>query len=260
MKIHVRHVGLGLLLLLGQPWFLSAQETMTAVPAKCHDILYLSDGSQLRGQITATLDNGAILSFKTWSGLAMDIPRASVKRIVQRCSEDKLPKVYDFRETGWYHHTRGGFLVGQTYFGENVTGIQLLHSSGRMFSRLLGVGLGVGVDHFGLDGSDVATYPVFAEVRSYLTARRVTPYLALGAGWAFSGNRTTGDFGRLENWSGGWMAQGDVGYRIGNNFTINLGVRLQQKRREWSSNWWTQESGTDRILHARFVVGAGLLF
>lgn len=190
----------------------------------------------------------------------MDIPRASVKRIVQRCSEDKLPKVYDFRETGWYHHTRGGFLVGQTYFGENVTGIQLLHSSGRMFSRLLGVGLGVGVDHFGLDGSDVATYPVFAEVRSYLTARRVTPYLALGAGWAFSGNRTTGDFGRLENWSGGWMAQGDVGYRIGNNFTINLGVRLQQKRREWSSNWWTQESGTDRILHARFVVGAGLLF
>jgi len=257
MKIHVRLLGLGLLL-FWQPRFLSAQETPVA-PAKCHDILFLTDGSQLRGQITATLDNGAILSFQTWSGLTMEFPRTQVKRIVQRCADSKSPKEYDFREKGWYHHTRGGFLVGQTYFGENVTGIQLLHSSGWMFSRHFGGGIGIGVDHFGFDGSDVATYPIFVEVRSYLAARRIAPYLSIGGGWAFSGTRTNDDFGRLETWSGGWMAQGDVGYRIGNNFTINLGVRLQQKQREWSSNWWTFESGTDRILHTRFVVGAGLL-
>ncbi|MEQ1744609.1 MAG: hypothetical protein ABMA02_04230 [Saprospiraceae bacterium] len=261
MKIHVRLLGLGLLLLLWQPRHLSAQEAAPApAPAPpCQDVLYMAEGSELRGQITATKDGGNTLVFRTWSGVEMDVARAKVKRIVQRCSGFKQTKLYDFKEKGWYHHTRGGFLVGGSYFGENAVGIQLHHSSGWMFNRLVGAGLGIGVDHFGTNGNDVVTYPIFAEFRSYLTARRIAPFVAINGGWAFAGSNP-GEFGTVQTWSGGWMGQANIGYRIGNNFTISMGVRFQEKTRDWTTNTWRgSETGTDHIVHKRFVLGMGIV-
>ncbi|MFN0013407.1 MAG: hypothetical protein ACKVU2_02565 [Saprospiraceae bacterium] len=257
MKIDIRLLGLGLLL-MWQPRHLSAQEAAPA-PPPCQDVLYLNEGSQLRGQITATKDDGQTLVFRIWSGVEMDVPKAKVKRIVQRCSGYKITRPYDFKEKGWYHHTRGGFLIGASYFGESSTGIQLHHSSGWMFNRLTGVGLGVGVDHFGTNSNDVATYPIFAEFRSYLTARRIAPFVTINGGWAFAGNKDS-DFGTEQTWSGGWMGQANVGYRIGNNFTISMGVRFQAKERDWTTTTWRgSETGTDHILHKRFVLGMGIV-
>jgi len=257
MKISVRLLGLGLLL-LGQPRLLSAQEATT--PPPCHDVLYLRDGSQLRGQIQATKDSGSVLVFRTWNGVEMDVPRTEITKILQKCN-NRTAKTYHFKETDWYHHSRMGLLIGQTYYRENRTGLQIQHSSGWMFSRLLGVGLGAGIDVFDGQGNIPATYPIFAEVRGFLFPQRITPFYALGGGWGFSkkNNADNSAWGWSETWKGGWMAQAAVGYRIGNNFTVQAGFRLQHARREWSSNWWGIESRTDRILHRRLMLGVGLL-
>jgi len=255
MKISVRLLGLGLLL-LGQPRLLSAQEATT--PPPCRDVLYLRDGSVLRGQIIATKHDGVVFVFRAWGGAEMDIPRPDVLRIAQRCKHDGA-RTYDFRETSWYHHSRLGLLIGQTYYGDNRAGPQIQHSSGRMFSRLLGVGLGAGIDVFDGQGNIPTTYPIFAEMRGYLLPQRITPFYALAGGWGFSGKNRFNDWGWNETWRGGWMAQATVGYRIGNNFTVQAGFRLQHIRREWSSNWWGADSSTDRILHKRLTVGVGLL-
>jgi hypothetical protein len=254
MKIFIRLLGLGLLL-LGQPRLLSAQE---APAPPCHDVLHLRDGSQLRGQIQATKDDGKTLVFRTWSGVELDIPRVEVTRILQRCNDRSL-KTYHFKETGWFHNTRLGLLIGQSYYGDSRIGLQLQHSSGWMFSRVAGIGLGSGIDIFDAQGNEPAMYPVFAEVRGYLQPRRITPFYALAGGWAFSGKNSTSDWGWNESWKGGWMAQATVGYRIGNNVTIQVGIRLQHRQREWSSNGWGTDSGTDQILHKRVMAGVGLL-
>ncbi|MBK9336857.1 MAG: hypothetical protein IPM98_09820 [Lewinellaceae bacterium] len=256
MKLFVRLLGLGLLL-FGQPRLLSAQEA--ASPQPCHDMLHLRDGSRLRGQITATLHDGKTLAFRTWGGAEMEILRADVQRIVQRCN-DRAARVYNFREKGWYHHTRAGILPGQTYYGYSRPGLSFQHSSGWMFSRRLGVGLGTGMEFFDRSGNEPAVYPIFAEVRSYLLPRRITPFGALACGWSFSEKNRPSDWGSNEIWKGGWMAQATVGYRIGNNLTIQGGIRLQHRQREWSSSdWWIGSAGTDRILHKRLMLGIGLL-
>ncbi len=256
MKTIVLHViGMGLLL-LWQPRPLTAQQD-----SRCHDRLFLYDGSQFMGQLEDVRANGDTVVFRLWTGPALLFPQNKVKRIVQRCRGEKVARrAYDFKETGWYNHTRAGILVGQSFIGGNTIGLNLQHSSGWMFSRRLGAGLGLGIEFFDLKGYDAATYPIFAEVRSYLLPRRVTPYLTLGAGWAFTGKASGERWGYIDDWKGGWMAQTELGYRIGNHLSVHFGLRLQRKCREWTSVWGPESGiGTDRILHKRLVFGLGLL-
>jgi len=259
MKNAIRLLGLGLLL-FWQPRFLTGQE---ANPA-CQDQLLLTDGSKLRGQIQALKANGDTLVFRTWNGIEFDLPKTQVRRIVQKCKDQPFARrqlrAYSFKEKGWYHHTRMAAMIGRAYYGENRTGFQLQHSSGWMFKRHLGAGLGIGFEMFDTKGNDAATYPVYAEVRSYLLPKSTTPYATLGAGWAFAGNNTNSRWNLNDSWRGGWLAQAEIGYRIGNNFTVHGGIRFQQKKRDWTSVWGQDSGfGVDRIVHKRLVLGIGLL-
>ena len=259
MKINTRLLSLGLLLLLWQPRLLRGQEK-----PDCRDVLYIAGGNRLTGQITE-IKAGDTLVFQSWGGAMFHIPRKEVKRIVQDCRRTKGasrgPRPYTFKERGLYHHTRGSVLLGQAYYGLDNTGLQLQHSSGWMFSRLLGLGLGTGIERFDPEGSDASVYPVFAEIRGYVLPKPLTPYYSIAAGWGFAG-RSRGDrWGYTDTWHGGWTAQAEIGYRIGNHLIVHGGLRLQRKYRDWTSNWGGPEGmhGTDRILHKRLVLGLGLL-
>lgn len=248
-------IGWGLLL-FGQPCFLLAQQT-----PPCREQLFLHNGSRFEGQLEELRANGDTVVFRLHTGLALVLPQNQVRRIVQQCKDAKAARrVYDFKEHGLYHHTRAQILLGQAYIGENSQGYSLLHSSGWMISRHLGVGLGFGAEFFDPKRSDAATYPVFAEVRSYLLPRRISPYVNVGAGWAFTGRDSGERWGYIDNWNGGWMVQTELGYRVGNHFSVHLGLRLQRKYREWTSVWGPESGfGTDRILNKRLVLGVGLL-
>lgn len=260
MKIAFRIIWLGLLLFWGQPRHLPAQEPASA---GCTDLLLLRDGSKLRGQLK-DIKSGDTLIFQLHTGPSLEVPQSRVRRVIQRCSGSAAMKpVYDFREQGWYHHTRAAVLPGQAYYALNRIGFQLHHSSGRMIKRWLGIGLGAGVEFFDPKGYDAASYPVFAEVRGYLLPQKITPYYTLAGGWAFAGRATDSQswLSSNDHWRGGWMMEADAGYRIGNHFTVHFGLRLQRKTREWTSIWGPDNGqGTDRILHKRFVLGIGLLF
>lgn len=263
MKINTRTLGLGLLLLLGwQPHLLRGQEQQN-----CQDVLILYGGNRLTGQITA-VKGGDTLVFRSWGGAIFEISQKTVLKMEQNCRRQRRIRgqgEYHFNEQGWYHHTRIGMLIGQAYYGAENPGLQIQHSSGRMFSKLLGLGLGTGVERFDVaaDVSDAVIYPIFAELRGYLQPKNISPYYSLGAGWGFAGKSSGQRWGFQDDWRGGWMAQAEIGYRIGNHFIIHGGLRLQQKYRDWTSNpgWWGAEGerGTDRILHKRFVLGVGLL-
>ncbi|MBX2890219.1 MAG: hypothetical protein KF734_04780 [Saprospiraceae bacterium] len=227
-------------------------------PNECYDIVHTRSGSEFRGQIINYAPSGDI-TIKTWNGLVIEIPASTVSRIVQKCKEEKrLRKDYDFKEYGLYNATRLGTLIGQTYQGYNTVGFALNHTIGWMFHRMLGAGVGLGVELFNVDYAEPATYPLFAEARGYLKAKNTTPFWAFGGGWAFAGNNSNDGWGFVENWKGGWLAKAQIGYRLGNHFTLQCGLSLQKKTRNWQSTWGG-EWGQDRILHKRFELGFGIL-
>ena len=54
------------------------------------------------------------------------------------------------------------------------------------------------------------------------------------------------------------MAQGQLGYRAGNHFTLHVGLRFQHKTRTWE-NGWGGGKGVDKILQKRLEIGVGIL-
>jgi hypothetical protein len=226
--------------------------------ADCTDIVYLKEGSELRGKIVAS-DSAGNFVMTTWNGVKMTFSQENLRRIVQKCKEEKRQaNPYDFKEHGLYNATRFGTLIGQTYYGENAVGYTLYHSVGWMFNRWVGAGIGGGAEIFSPDGNEVSTYPLFAEVRGYFQAKNVTPFYAVGGGWAFTGNSDEQSWGYTENWKGGWLAKVQIGYRMGNHFTLHGGISLQKKTRDWQSVWGG-EWGQDRILHKRLELGIGVI-
>ncbi|TNE61230.1 MAG: hypothetical protein EP344_06240 [Bacteroidetes bacterium] len=266
MKTIVQLLGMGVLL-LGLLPPISGQSFLQG----CQDRIRMQDGSKLIGQIRYAEGNDTLI-FTTASGMELHIPADQVVRVVQKCGNGRSPvwhtfRQYNFREHGWYHHTRIGTLIGEQYYGWATAGLQLQHSTGWMFSRFLGLGLGSGLEYFTPGADDVTDYPVFGEMRSYLLAKHFSPYITLGGGWAFVNkeSRTSKRFEGSpdESWRGGWLAQAEVGYRFGQHFTIHAGIRFQEKRRNWqSTSWWggNPATGTDRILHKRLSLGLGVLF
>ncbi len=224
----------------------------------CTDIVYLKGGSVLRGKIMEQTSDGYFV-IATWSGVEMTFPTVNVRKVVQKCKEEKRPpKTYDFKEKGLYNATRLGTLIGQTYFGENSTGFTLHHTIGWMFNRWVGAGIGGGTEIYNPDSGEPATYPVFAEVRGYLQAKNATPFYALCGGWAFAGKNSSDEWGRIDDWKGGWLAKAQIGYRLGNHFTLHGGISFQKKTRTWDSTWGG-ERGTDRILNKRLELGLGVI-
>jgi hypothetical protein len=247
------------LLLLGMLWpgITSAQRR------QCRDMVHLLGGTVLTGKIIA-YQPGDTLTLETWSGITMKVADNMVHHIVQRCpkgfagSEEKMQRLNTFKERGWYHFTRASVL-GST----DDIDFGLQHSSGYKFNRFINVGVGVGMDKMSyLRSQTVTTYPVFAEIRGFLTPNRLSPFYAIGGGYAFTGAvpESADNINRWwttsENWEGGWMAQGHIGYRCGNHFMVYGGLRLQRKSMHWEGR---EIYGTDRFLHKRFELGLGIL-
>lgn len=251
MKQVRRFLFFALLLLAAQVWSQSA--------SRACDEVRLRGGTVLRGQLVATKENGEVLVLRTDGGQELEFAFSGVQRIRQRCAG---PPPYAFRERGWYHHSRAGFLPGQLYTGETTLALQVQHSSGWMFHRLLGAGMGTGFDFFDFANSQPPVIPLFAEVRSYLLPRCASPFVALGVGIGFCVNQKQEELGVWEraHWRGGPMAQAMVGYRIGHHFTMHTGVRWQRLSRESEVWMWWGGQEHRQITHWRFMLGTGYLF
>lgn len=235
------------------PFTVFAQQT-----GPCRDVVVLRNGSTFRGTVTAYQHDGE-LEMTTWSGSNIRVASSNVRRVTQKCSDEakRVGENVGFLEKGWYTAPRLS-----TYWADQEMGLGLQISSGRQFNRMIGAGIGVGIEKLSsLDNfyySDVVSFPIFAEARGYLTDKFVTPYYALGLGWALAGKSDDDFEGSTNDWKGGWLSQWQLGLRIGDHFTVHTGLRFQRKTRTWS-RWWGVE-GEDRIFQRRFEFGIGLVF
>jgi len=240
--------------------FLTWQGVTHAQTVDCQDNVFLKDGSLLKGKITS-YDLSGELVMTTWSGVVMHIPATGINKVKQRCKDDPRrmrisAAPYSFNETGWYHATRGAFLPGVS-----ATGVGLQHSSGIMLNRLIGLGAGAGMEQFNPGSYVPASYPMFGEIRGYLLKKNITPFYTVGAGysWMPRHNRAVFFDGNNSEWKGGFLFQGQIGYRIGNHFTVHGGIRLQRMTEAWTSSWLSSFYGVNTYLYKRFELGVGLL-
>lgn len=186
----------------------------------------------------------------------------------RRVKRQRVIRPYAFEEKGVYLQLSAGFNAAETagpWIDEVVHGKDFTVSAGYKFNRYLGVGLGVGAHYYYSQGKGV--YPVFAEARGYLTARKVAPYYAVAAGYGFA---VKDEDKGIQEANGGLLFHPALGLRIGGsdnvNFIFDVGVKFQRVNYQ-TIDWgvWRPTDSVVRfadndVFYKRLTIRAGIVF
>ncbi len=232
---------------------ISVEETL---PLYTHTI-YRIDGSVLKGEITEW--NVEFISMRMLSGLEIKIDAELVRKVVSRNVPKSvngrrggIERTYSFKEEGIYHVTTAAMSAGP------AAGVGITHAVGYRFSRLLGLGAGIGAEAYEV-GSGNQIVPLFLEARGFFMKQKISPYYALRAGYGFS---LTNSETNITETKGGRMFGAELGYRFGGarfvNFFAGVGVHFQKATYKYEWPW--EEAFTDVVDHRRTELKIGVIF
>ncbi len=237
--------------------FLFAQKALEHGNVEYMDVVYLKDGSVFKGHITEW-DQGNQLQIRILGGVELTFSDSVIKKVRQqflspRNFRSPYKKTYQFREEGLYNTLSFSFVMG------SELGFSLTYSIGHRFNRLLGVGVGIGIEDLEIDFASQIV-PVFGEVRGYLSPKKRSAYYAMRLGYGFGIKN--------ENWNvtkadGGIMINPEIGFRFGGsedvNFYLGTGYRFQKSKytREFP---WNERVEVDKLTFKRLDLRFGIDF
>lgn len=231
---------------------------------KLVDIVWLKDGSKLIGTIIKwNLETG--MDFQLSTGAQIEIPVSQIEKVTQDTGFTpggsmehpayyQGSRPYRFKETGWYNNFSA--FLNPSYMG----GAGVHHAVGYRFNRLVGVGLG-----FGIESNDFTSYrnimPVYAELRGFMIPKKISPYYALKLGYGFGlKDEPNGTIGA----KGGVHFSPELGIRFGAgdvSYYAGLEYKFQNATFVWDGWDWTGQTRiTDKVSYRRVEFRTGLLF
>ncbi len=227
----------------------------------------LKNGDTLRGKMAVTARED-YLTLQRDRYPMEHIPYRKIRRLTfgkylepgdQKQFQKRDLRTYIPREKKFFHIGELSLLVGdQSYEPNTAVGFQMVN--GYRFSPHLGVGLGIGLDHYG----PVTTLPLFAHVRGTVLKRKVSPYYFASAGASPAWGRSDDDLISDLETRGGWMFHTGLGYQFDMHqcaLLFHVGFKAQQTSATYTDNGWWDGGATveeDRTIH-RMTFGVGLI-
>jgi hypothetical protein len=204
---------------------------LTALAQKrMEDVLYLKNGSILRGKINEL--SADTISIEILGGSVFVFPASEAKGISR---EKKTPR---YKDSGYLFVLETGVLAGRSPGNNTNRASQSLNSftlqcvNGHTFRPELALGIGAGIDSY----QNFTTMPVYLRVTGSFPQihKKVSPMYILDGGYGFYSRFFNGNNGSYMNPSGygGLMIKPAAGVRIrlGNSssFILNAGYRFQK--------------------------------
>lgn len=238
-----------------------AQEN--GVPESPPDVLYLKDGTVLKGKLLHYIQGDKIV-FELSTGDRVEYPQKKIRRFVQggtlpEKAQAKPPKSYNFQETGLFFNLLPGMTFGRSSNSDNAVSLNLLGSAGYQLNRWIGVGGGIAVDAYVPHRGEIV-YPVFAEARGYFSPTRYSGFYVLRTGYGIVFAEE--DNGVMDA-SGGFFLNPAIGLRWGGassvNFVSEFGFQYQRAGYERSFGW-NGERDVIKKGYKRLNIRLGILF
>lgn len=222
------------------------------------DVVYLKNGSEFRGQIIEYVP-GSHLSMKILGGPELTFEDSKIDRIVQEVLNQKVRnRDYNFKEEGFYNFTSISNFNSRSNFGDIFVGFGAHTVSGYQINRLIGLGLGFGIDNYEVSFAK-RVVPLYLEARGYLLKKNISPYYSMNMGWGFPLKQD--NFGVNET-AGGMYINPSIGVRFGgkktSNFILDAGYKYQ--RASYISRFDDVNVTKDTYDFKRIVVRLGILF
>jgi hypothetical protein len=222
------------------------------------------NGKTLEGELIK-YQQGIQLELKLENGKTIIIPEKEIARITQKrytstpAEPVAVPEVapYQFREKGVYNATSFSGMLG-IEDAESVVGLGLEHTIGYQINRLIGIGSGLGIHAFALQGG-FNVLSAHAEIRGYLFKKPVSPYFSIGGGYGWL---MPPEEEGIADVGGGTMGRIGLGLRLGassaGNVLAGLGYHFQ--RSTFTRELAFGELETATVIFHRLAVSIGLIF
>lgn len=243
------------LIIIAFAWLFSGQ--VYGQEGKNLDVVYLKDGSIIRGTITAMEENKKVkietLCENVWVFPAHEIDSVTVEF---KAFDPPL----DFSPSGYAVHGNVAMLVGDK--NTNGPGFSFQIINGYQFENGLYIGGGTGADFY-----DFAVVPVFADVRYHFFETRLTPFVYAQGGYAIPTEQRNPDDIYTPARRGGYRFNAGTGFRriINNHAAVVFTIGYQhqslaeKKTEHW---WWNQENieTTTEYIYKRIELRIGFEF
>ena len=258
---------LPLLLLLAGLWMpLSAQMVLS------DDVLYLKDGSVIKGRIISKeaetvrieLLGGSILVYSQEEITSIEREPSPYRKIRMRFGQAYQDREPTYRQRGLYHVVSTDWCFNQSEWNTVRLDPHLQYAAGYHFNRYVNLGIGTGLD--GYEGGVII--PWYVDFRGDLWQRKLTPTYYVNAGYGFTA--VTGWL--VSEMRGGIMLSAGAGWKINTSrkteWMITLGYKMQQTYQErfaWNSWWWGGGDPNQPIIsgtrqYRKIVIGCSLGF
>lgn len=202
------------------------------------DVVYLKNGSIVRGMITEQVPGQAV-TIKTADKNIFVFDVGEIEKI----TKEELPagsnQEFPVQKSGSYNGKQKGFegtvdlmLAMQLGWGEPVMGMSAV--VGYRFMPQLFIGGGAGVEMY----SEETMLPLMLQVRTDFVEAKVSPFFVMNAGYAFGWvNEESGS-----DWGGMFMEPG-IGFRfnIAEHFGLNISSSFKFQRAYFNHYYWLSE-------------------
>jgi hypothetical protein len=201
------------------------------------------------------------MEFKLATGAMMVIPKSEIQEVFQDImlnssyysglGPNRQSHPYKFREHGLYQ----SFSLFLNF--SDPGGAGLTYSMGHRFTRMLGVGGGIGIesnDFF----NDRDQVPLFVEARGFFLKEKISPYYAVKLGYGFALKH---EFSNEIEAKGGVYFSPEIGVRFGSravNYYLGMEYKIMGATYVNSLGW--DGTATDKITYRRLEMRTGLLF
>lgn len=171
------------------------------------------------------------------------------------------PALYSERFEGFYYEFSTGALIGKSHHSsENEGTFTMSFAGGYKFNRLLGLGLGVGLDYY----VDQRHVPLFLDIQGDWLEGRVTPFHQLNIGWSLASNRD--EITPVEETEGGFYLRPTLGVRWhfpNHSWQLKVSYVRQEATRSFEPidfrNGSSLETVEDRTMQ-RIAIAVGVSF
>jgi hypothetical protein len=222
--------------------------SFNAYSQKTVDVLFLQDGSIIRGKIIENNQTG--VKIETCCGSILAYQQVEIKSIDKEKNQYPARKI---KESGYLNFSSMGMLVGSTA-NEKQAQLSILSEHDYKFSKGVSIGFTTGFELL-----NETTVPFAANLKIYAPLKGHDLYIGVTGGYNFSVENP--DPGYYSSYTGGPMFNIEFGSIIplsGNNaFFVALGYRYNELH--YKMNYWWNESVDRTYYFNRISIRVGLV-
>lgn len=265
-KLNMTNKSILIILLLLSVYQLSLAQALS------EDVLYLKDGSILRGNIVEQYRD-SLVKLQMNGGSIFAISTKLIGNIEYNAKpyQPDLPPGTDMpdsnKNSGYFNITAMGVLPGSNYYYDYYYGnpqsgtsvgftIQTIH--GYRFNKHLLAGAGLAID--------IIQYPMgqlFADGRYEILDRKTTPFVFIDCGYGIPLSKGHQDANSEVTYSGGITAGGGAGMRINfrneGAFILEAGYKMEKASENIKYETWGTDQ-TNNYTYSRLAIRVGLAF